>query len=83
MTAYRLNCVISLTFPEFRKTAFVRIPDAIEDDLPGLGSAEKDSAMIDHLSTFLDGLKKMLAAPCVNCKPPAQLASWRGCHVRH
>lgn len=31
-----------LSFPEFRKTAFVRIPEAIEDELGGEGAAYRD-----------------------------------------
>lgn len=57
---YRLKVFSSttLSFPEFRKTAFVELPEAaIADELPGAGPAEKDAAMVPELSAFLDEAK--------------------------
>ncbi|HVO30479.1 MAG TPA: sulfatase-like hydrolase/transferase [bacterium] len=45
----------SLTWPEFRKTAFVEIPDAIEDGLPGPRTKDKDRQLTERLDVFLDG----------------------------
>jgi membrane-anchored protein YejM (alkaline phosphatase superfamily) len=41
---YELRIISStrLTYPEFRKTAFVKIPDAIDDARKGNGAAERD-----------------------------------------
>lgn len=41
-----------LTFPEFRKTAFVRIPEAIQDTLPSKGH-ERDRIMTDIFDEYL------------------------------
>jgi len=42
-----------LTYPEFRKTAFVKIPSAVEDDLPGKDTPEKDRLMVTKFIDFL------------------------------
>ena len=44
-----------LTFPDFRKTAFVHMPDAIEDQLPGRYADERDPK---NMSNFLAWLKR-------------------------
>ena len=54
---FKILSSTSLTFPEFRRTCFVRIPDAIEDELPGPGAENKDRQMLERLEAFLDGLK--------------------------
>ncbi len=44
-----------LTYPEFRSTAFVKLPDAsIEDHLPGDGAVERDPIMAERFEAFLD-----------------------------
>lgn len=44
-----------LTFPEFRKTAFVRIPDAITDNLlEGALAAEKDPLLTEEFLNWVD-----------------------------
>lgn len=47
-----ISCTL-LTFPEFRKTVFVKMPDSIEDSFPG-EKAEKDNVLknkfLDYLS---------------------------------
>jgi len=44
-----------LTFPEFRSTAFVRIPpDSIQDSLPGADAAARDAAMVESFERFLE-----------------------------
>ncbi len=55
---YQLKVISStqLTFPEFRKTAFVDIPDAVEDRLAGQGAKERDPALARRFVAWLDGL---------------------------
>lgn len=44
-----------LTYPEFRDTAFVKLPDeAIDDRLPGEGPVDRDPIMADRFEAFLD-----------------------------
>ncbi|MFZ5875337.1 MAG: sulfatase-like hydrolase/transferase [Nitrospirota bacterium] len=44
-----------LSYPEFRSTAFVNLPDAaINDHLPGDGPVERDPVMAERFETFLD-----------------------------
>lgn len=43
-----------LTFPEFRKTCFVRIPESISDELGGSGAAEKDPKLTVDFLNWLD-----------------------------
>lgn len=44
-----------LTFPEFRKTVFVNVPDSIEDTLSGNNAAKKDNRSV---SKFIEWHKK-------------------------
>lgn len=48
----------SLTWPEFRKTAFVEIPEVIEDGLPGPRTMDKDRQLTERFDTFLDAQPK-------------------------
>ncbi|GAB4489982.1 MAG: sulfatase-like hydrolase/transferase [Thermodesulfovibrionales bacterium] len=41
-----------LTFPEFRKTVFVRVPDAIEDNLQAPEMPDRDRIITDKLIAF-------------------------------
>jgi len=50
---FKVLSATSLNFPEFRQTAFVQIPDSIEDHFPPIG-AERDNLMTDEFLTFLD-----------------------------
>ncbi len=43
-----------LTYPEFRKTAFSKIPDAVEDQLPGNNAEQKDPLLADYFLRWLD-----------------------------
>jgi membrane-anchored protein YejM (alkaline phosphatase superfamily) len=44
-----------LSYPEFRDTAFVRLPEAaIQDRLPGQGAVERDAIMADRFDAFLE-----------------------------
>jgi membrane-anchored protein YejM (alkaline phosphatase superfamily) len=51
---YDFNVLSStrLTFPEFRRTAFVRIPEAIQDSLPS-GGHGRDRVMTDMFDEYL------------------------------
>jgi membrane-anchored protein YejM (alkaline phosphatase superfamily) len=42
-----------LTYPEFRKTAFVQIAGSIEDKLPAKGTPDRDKMMVDKFVDFL------------------------------
>ncbi|MFC1484153.1 sulfatase-like hydrolase/transferase, partial [Candidatus Neomarinimicrobiota bacterium] len=57
---YRVKIISSLqlTFPEFRKTAFVNLTDVIEDQLEGDGAKEKDPALAEHFEVWLDRLNR-------------------------
>jgi hypothetical protein len=53
---YRM-CVLSCTdlnFPEFRKTAFVNVPEAVRDTWPDRERVDRDRAMTDAFVEFLD-----------------------------
>lgn len=41
-----------LTFPEFRKTAFIRIPERIEDSFGNLNAAEKDMIITERFIRY-------------------------------
>jgi membrane-anchored protein YejM (alkaline phosphatase superfamily) len=44
-----------LSYPEFRDTAFVRLPEtAIQDRLPGRGAVERDAIMAERFDAFLE-----------------------------
>ncbi len=42
-----------LTFPEFRKTAFIRIPDSIEDSFVNTDTAEKDRIITEKFIKYI------------------------------
>ncbi len=46
-----------LTFPEFRKTAFVHLADAIEDELPGTSGVTRDPEQVRRMLAWLAGRK--------------------------
>jgi membrane-anchored protein YejM (alkaline phosphatase superfamily) len=52
---YDLRIISStrLTYPEFRRTAFVKIPDAIDDVRTGNGAAERDPESTQQLINWL------------------------------
>lgn len=47
-----------LTFPEFRKTVFVRVPDAIEDNLQAPEMPDRDRIITDRLIAFASAQPK-------------------------
>lgn len=50
-------CILAstrLTFPEFRKTAFVKIPDAIQDEHTVSESWKRDATMVQQFHQFLE-----------------------------
>jgi uncharacterized protein len=53
---YRIHILSStrLTYPEFRKTAFVKIPECIDDLIPGKGASERDPLQVQHFLNWLD-----------------------------
>jgi uncharacterized protein len=51
----RIMSSTMLTYPEFRKTAFVSIPDDIDDHLPGRDAGEKDPILAQHFLDWLAG----------------------------
>jgi membrane-anchored protein YejM (alkaline phosphatase superfamily) len=55
---YRVKIISSLqlTFPEFRKTAFVNLTGVIEDRLEGDGAKEKDPLLAERFEVWLDSL---------------------------
>ncbi len=55
---YALKIISStqLTFPEFRRTAFVDIPESIEDEIEGVGARIRDPKQLPILETWLDTL---------------------------
>jgi len=44
----------SMNYPEFRSTAWVRIPEDVHDELEGQGPAERDTAQVPAVSAWLD-----------------------------
>lgn len=54
--AMKILSSTSLTFPEFRKTAFVEVPECIEDNLEGEGGRERDPVQAVRLKKWLDSL---------------------------
>lgn len=50
---FRILSSTVLTYPEFRKTAFIKIPDAIDDRLPGQNTEEKDQLLARHFMDWL------------------------------
>ncbi len=44
-----------LTYPEFRKTAFVHLADAIEDELPGTSGVTRDPEQVRRMLAWLAG----------------------------
>ncbi|UCD85133.1 MAG: sulfatase-like hydrolase/transferase [Deltaproteobacteria bacterium] len=43
-----------LTFPEFRRSIFVEVPEVIEDRIPGEATSEKDRNMLERFIKWLD-----------------------------
>ncbi|PYI74572.1 MAG: hypothetical protein DMF04_12600, partial [Verrucomicrobia bacterium] len=52
--AMKIESSTSLTWPEFRRTAFVEIPAAIEDNMPGPATKDRDRQLVEHFEKFLD-----------------------------
>ena len=52
--AMKIESSTSLTWPEFRRTAFVEIPAAIDDNMPGPATKDRDRQLVEHFETFLD-----------------------------
>lgn len=50
---FRILSSTRLTFPEFRKTAFLKIPDSIEDTMKEKKAEEKDRAITEKLVHYL------------------------------
>ncbi|MBE3088276.1 MAG: sulfatase-like hydrolase/transferase, partial [Chloroflexi bacterium] len=51
---FRIVSATGLTFPEFRKTAFIRIPEDIDDRLPGRVAEERDPLVASRFLAWLD-----------------------------
>jgi hypothetical protein len=51
---FSVNSSTSLTYPEFRKTVFVKMPDSINDSFKGENSYEKDQSQIDFVKHWLN-----------------------------
>ena len=47
-----------LSWPEFRKTAFIGVPDKIYDKIPGIGAKERDRKQPKLFSAWLDSIPK-------------------------
>ncbi|MDI6794211.1 MAG: DUF3413 domain-containing protein [bacterium] len=54
--AMKILSSTQFTFPEFRKTAFVEIPECIEDNLEGEEGRERDPVQAVRLKKWLDSL---------------------------
>lgn len=54
--AMKILSSTSLTFPEFRKTAFVEIPECIEDNIEGEGARERDPIQAVRFKKWIDSL---------------------------
>jgi membrane-anchored protein YejM (alkaline phosphatase superfamily) len=50
---FNISSSTKLTYPEFRKTAFVKIPDAIYDNYKGNNSFERDRNQINEVKKWL------------------------------
>ncbi len=50
---FKVLSATQLSFPEFRKTVFVRVEDAIEDHLPSGHSPGRDRIMVDKFADFV------------------------------
>lgn len=50
----RVSSSTKLTYPEFRKTIFVRIPESIEDELPGPSALERDSLQVENFLNWVN-----------------------------
>ncbi len=50
---FRILSATKLTYPEFRKTVFVRVPEAVEDEFPSSG-AEREKLMTDRFIEFAE-----------------------------
>ena len=51
---FNINSSTRLTYPEFRKTAFVKMPDAVNDAFEGRKSYERDISQIEAVQQWLD-----------------------------
>ncbi|MEJ2697082.1 MAG: sulfatase-like hydrolase/transferase [Candidatus Sulfobium sp.] len=50
---FKILSATRLTFPEFRKTAFVKIPEDIEDELQAKGGAGRDRVLAERFIDFI------------------------------
>ncbi len=50
---FRILSSTKLTYPEFRKTAFVNIPQDIDDELPGVSTEQRDPALAQHFIKWM------------------------------
>jgi membrane-anchored protein YejM (alkaline phosphatase superfamily) len=50
---FSINSSTRLTYPEFRKTAFIKIPNSIKDKFPGENSYERDRNQTDYVVNWL------------------------------
>jgi membrane-anchored protein YejM (alkaline phosphatase superfamily) len=50
---FKVLSATRLTFPEFRKTAFVRIPGDIEDELQAKDGADRDRVLVERFIDFV------------------------------
>lgn len=55
---FNINSSTSLTYPEFRKTIFVKMPGSINDEFDGENSHERDRAQIDAVKDWLTQRRK-------------------------
>lgn len=54
---FSISSSTRLTYPEFRKTAFLRIPEKVHDTFEGNNSHEKDRSQIDFFLHWMDNYK--------------------------
>jgi membrane-anchored protein YejM (alkaline phosphatase superfamily) len=52
---FKILSSTKLTFPEFRKTAFIRIPDKIEDEFTTSDMTERDRLITENLIDYVSG----------------------------
>jgi len=51
---FKIISSTKLTYPEFRKTAFIKIPDYIMDTLPGQGAEKRDVELANYFINWLE-----------------------------
>ena len=54
---FYISASTRLTYPEFRKTAFINIPNYIHDELPGKNASEKDPELAEGFIEYLENKK--------------------------